>query len=90
MGPLLIARMLQLNDTQEGVLALAFKYADDNGLLLLDLKDLQSLMQFVGENADELTTQVRQCFEGVGRCDPARACCRSTSRAAKTFLASRP
>lgn len=57
MGPLLLARMLQLNDTQEGVLALAFKYADDNGLLLLDLKDLTSLLQFVGENADQLTTQ---------------------------------
>ena len=46
---------LQLNDTQEGVLTIAFKVADDNGLLLLDLKDLQSLLQFVGENADELT-----------------------------------
>ena len=57
MGPLLLARMLELNDTQEGVLTLAFKYADDNGLLLLDLKDLTSLLQFVGENADELTTQ---------------------------------
>src|ERR1044071_2126685 len=55
MGPLLLARMLQLNDTQEGVLALAFKVADDNGLLLVDLKDLQSLIQFVGENADEFT-----------------------------------
>ena len=57
MGPLLIARMLQLNDTQEGVLALAFKIADENGLMLLDLKDLQSLMQFVGDNADEFTTK---------------------------------
>jgi len=57
MGPLLIARLLQLNDTQEGVLSTAFKYADDNGLLLLDLKDLQSLMQWVGQNADELTLQ---------------------------------
>ena len=57
MGPLMLARMLELNDTQEGVLALAFKYADDNGLLLLDLKDLTALLQFVGENADELTTQ---------------------------------
>ena len=57
MGPLLIARLLQLNDTQEGVLSIAFKYADDNGLLLLDLKDMQSLMQWVGQNADELTLQ---------------------------------
>ncbi|MEP7213775.1 MAG: helicase HerA-like domain-containing protein [Acidobacteriota bacterium] len=55
MGPLLLSRMLQLNDTQEGVLALAFKIADESGLMLLDLKDLQSLMQYVGENADEFT-----------------------------------
>lgn len=55
MGPLLLSRLLQLNDTQEGVLSIAFKYADDNGLLLLDLKDLQSLMQYVGANDDEMT-----------------------------------
>lgn len=57
MGPLLLSRLLQLNDTQEGVLSIAFKWADDNGLMLLDLKDLQALMQAVGENADELTLQ---------------------------------
>ncbi len=57
MGPLLLARLLDLNDTQEGVLSIAFKYADENGLLLLDLKDLQSLMQYVGQNANELTLQ---------------------------------
>ncbi len=57
MGPLLLARLLDLNDTQEGVLAIAFKYADDNGMLLLDLKDLQALMRWVGENSAELTTQ---------------------------------
>ena len=57
MGPLMIARMLQLNDTQEGVLTIAFKYADENGLLLIDLKDLQSLIQYVGENAATFTTQ---------------------------------
>jgi len=55
MGPLMLSRLLDLNDTQSGVLSIAFKYADDNGLLLLDLKDLQSLMTFVGQNADELT-----------------------------------
>ncbi|HKP68930.1 MAG TPA: helicase HerA-like domain-containing protein, partial [Pyrinomonadaceae bacterium] len=55
MGPILIARILQLNDTQEGVLNIAFRVADENGWLLLDLKDLQSLLQFVGENAEELT-----------------------------------
>lgn len=57
MGPLLLSRLLQLNDTQEGVLSIAFKYADDNGLLLLDLKDLQSLMQFIGANAEQMTLQ---------------------------------
>lgn len=57
MGPLLLSRILQLNDTQEGVLTLAFKIADDNGWLLLDLKDLQSLLLFVGENAEEFTVK---------------------------------
>jgi DNA helicase HerA-like ATPase len=57
MGPLLISRILQLNDTQEGVLTLCFKIADDNGWLLLDLKDLQSLLQFAGENAEEFTVK---------------------------------
>jgi DNA helicase HerA-like ATPase len=57
MGPLLLSRLLQLNDTQEGVLSLAFKIADEDGLMLLDLKDLQSLLMFVGENADEFTTK---------------------------------
>ncbi|QYO67939.1 serine hydroxymethyltransferase [Leptolyngbya sp. 7M] len=57
MGPLLISRILQLNETQEGVLTLAFKIADENGLLLLDLKDLQQMLMFVAENASEFTTQ---------------------------------
>jgi DNA helicase HerA-like ATPase len=57
MGPLLLARMLGLNETQAGVLALAFKIADDNGLLLLDLKDLRALLQHVGDNAKQFTTQ---------------------------------
>jgi hypothetical protein len=55
MGPVLLARLLGLNDTQEGVLAVAFEAADDQGLLLLDLKDLRALMNFVGERADELS-----------------------------------
>ena len=55
MGPLLLGRMLNLNDTQQGVLTLTFKIADDNGLLLLDLKDLRAMIQFVGENAKEFT-----------------------------------
>ncbi len=56
MGPLLLARMLDLNDTQEGVLTLTFKIADDNGLLLLDMKDLRAMLEFVGENAKTLQT----------------------------------
>ncbi|MFN0022547.1 MAG: helicase HerA-like domain-containing protein, partial [Parvularculaceae bacterium] len=55
MGPLLLARLLDLNETQEGVLTLAFRVADDDGLLLLDLKDLRSLLIDIGERADELT-----------------------------------
>jgi len=57
MGPLLFARLLNLNETQEGVLALAFKIADDNGLLLLDLKDLRAVLQHVGDNAAQYKTQ---------------------------------
>jgi DNA helicase HerA-like ATPase len=56
MGPLLLARLFGLNDTQEAVLSLVFKIADDNGLLLLDLKDLQSMLQYVGNNAAQYQT----------------------------------
>jgi len=57
MGPLLLARMLALNETQAGVLGIVFKIADDQGLLLLDLKDLRALLQYVGDNASTFTTQ---------------------------------
>jgi len=57
MGPLLLSRLLGLNDTQEGVLNLVFKIADDNGLLLLDAKDLRAMLQHVGENASQYTTE---------------------------------
>src|SRR6478752_843552 len=57
MGPLLLGRMLDLNETQSGVLNLVFKIADDNGLLLLDLKDLRAMLQYVGENASQFTTE---------------------------------
>jgi DNA helicase HerA-like ATPase len=57
MGPLLLGRMLNLNETQLGVLNLVFKIADDNGLLLLDLKDLRAMLQYVGDNAKEFTTE---------------------------------
>ncbi len=57
MGPLLLARLLDLNDTQEGVLNIAFRLADEQGLLLLDLKDLRALLAYVSENAKALTAQ---------------------------------
>jgi hypothetical protein len=57
MGPLLLGRMLDLNETQEGVLAVVFKIADDNGLLLLDLKDLRAMLEYVGDNAAQFKTQ---------------------------------
>ena len=57
MGPLLLGRMLNLNETQAGVLNLVFKIADDNGMLLLDLKDLRAMLQYVGDSASEFTTK---------------------------------
>jgi len=57
MGPLLLARMLALNEIQAGVLNLVFKIADDNGMALLDLKDLRAMLQHVGENAKDFTTE---------------------------------
>jgi uncharacterized protein len=57
LGPLLLARMLNLNETQSGVLQLVFKIADDQGLLLLDMKDLRAMCQYVGENASDFTTE---------------------------------
>lgn len=57
MGPLLLSRMLNLNDVQEGVLTIAFHVADEDGLLLLDLDDLQAMLAHVAERADELTTR---------------------------------
>ena len=57
MGPLLLSSMLNLNDTQEGVLNLVFKIADDNGLLLLDAKDLRAMLQHVGDNAARFQTE---------------------------------
>ena len=57
MGPLLLGRLLSLNDTQEGVLNMVFKIADENALLLLDLKDLRAMLQYVADNADQFKTQ---------------------------------
>jgi uncharacterized protein len=57
MGPLLLSRMLGLNETQQGVLTLVFKVADDNGLLLLDMKDLRAMLQHVGDNPEQFQTE---------------------------------
>ena len=57
MGPLLLSRMMDLNDVQEGVMNIAFKVADEQGLLLLDMKDLRAILTFIAEHAGELTTQ---------------------------------
>ncbi|HET9578830.1 MAG TPA: helicase HerA-like domain-containing protein, partial [Usitatibacter sp.] len=57
LGPLLLARVLELNEIQAGVLAAVFRIADDNGMLLLDLKDLRAMLQYAGDNAAQLRTQ---------------------------------
>ncbi|MDD2319005.1 MAG: DUF853 family protein [Geobacteraceae bacterium] len=57
MGPLLLSRILSLNETQSGVMSLIFKIADDNGLLLLDIKDLQAMARYVGDNAAQFKTE---------------------------------
>lgn len=57
MGPLLLSRMMDLNDVQEGVINIAFRVADEQGLLLLDMKDLRAILSYIAEHADELTTQ---------------------------------
>ena len=57
MGPLLLSRMMDLNDVQEGVLNVAFRVADEQGLLLLDMKDLRAILSYIAEHAAELTTQ---------------------------------
>lgn len=57
MGPLLLERLLNLNDTQGAILSMAFRIADDNNLLLIDLKDLQKMIQFIGDNRKEFTTK---------------------------------
>ncbi|EGL53148.1 protein of unknown function DUF853, NPT hydrolase putative [Methylophaga aminisulfidivorans MP] len=56
MGPLLLSRLMNLNDTQQGILNLVFRVADDNGWLVLDLKDLRAMLQFIAENAAEFRT----------------------------------
>ena len=74
MGPLLLSRMLELNDTQEGVLNIAFKLADDEGLLLLDFKDLQRDPAVVGRARRRAHDHLRQCQQGHHRHHPAPRC----------------
>jgi DNA helicase HerA-like ATPase len=57
MGPLLLGRLLELNDTQEGILTVAFEFADDEGLLLLDMSDLRTTLQYIGDNAKLFTSE---------------------------------
>ena len=83
------ARMLNLNDTQQGVLTLVFKIADDNGLLLLDLKDLRAMLQHVGDNAKRLHHRVRQHLGGHRSAPSSAGCSNSSSRAATVSSASR-
>ena len=73
LGPLLLGRMLNLNETQAGVLQLVFKIADDDGLLLLDMKDLRAMCQQVGDNASRLHHRIRQHQRRQHRRHPARA-----------------
>lgn len=73
MGPLLLSSLLELNDTQTGILYSGFKIADDHGLLLLDLKDLRSLLSWMGDNARELKKRLWQYFFGKHRCDTTTA-----------------
>ena len=74
MGPLLLARLLDLNETQEGVLNVVFRYADEQGLLLLDLEDLQAMLAYAAENAGELTRQVRQRHQGTASARSSASC----------------
>lgn len=81
MGPLLLARLLDLNDTQEGVLNAAFKFADDEGLLLLDLDDLRTLLAFMADNAPMETSRKRpwEPSNGNSWSYPSRAARRSSA-----------
>ena len=88
MGPALLARLLNLNETQSGVLTLVFKIADDKGLLLLDLKDLRAMVQHVGENA-RCSPPSMATFPRPASARSSAGCSPSTNRAAIIFSASR-
>ena len=73
MGPLLLARMMELSDAQEGVLNIAFRVADEQGLALLDLKDLQAMLVWLADNAKEIGQTYGNVAPAIDRRDPARA-----------------
>lgn len=85
MGPDLLARLLELNDTQAGVLSIVFRVADDQGLLLLDFKDLRSMVQYVGDNAADFKTQYGNVTaQSIGAIQ--RALLRLEDQGANTFF----
>jgi hypothetical protein len=88
MGPLLLGRMLGLNETQESVLGLVFKIADDEGLLLLDLKDLRAMLQHVGDEAAKSRPNTAT-FQPLRSARSSAACSRSRTRARRSSSASR-
>ncbi len=89
MGPLLLARLMDLTDAQEGVLNIAFRVSDEEGLPLLDLKDLQALLVWVGENAKRSVAALRQCRHRFGRRRSSGSCWCWRTRAARCCSASR-
>ena len=89
MGPLLLSRLMNATDAQEGVINIAFKIADEGGLPLLDLKDFQALLNYMAENASALSGKYGYDLQGLGRLDPARTADRSNSRGRASSSASR-
>ena len=70
-GPLLLSRLMDLNEVQEGVLNICFRVADEQGLLVLDLKDLRAMLGYISEHASRTHHPLRQCFKDHDRNDPA-------------------
>ena len=66
MGPILLAQLLGLNETQEGILNIAFKVADDQGLLLIDIKDLRAMLNYVGAHAGNYVTHGNIAQQSIG------------------------
>ena len=86
MGPLLLARMLELTEAQEGVLNIAFRVADEQGLALLDLKDLQAMLVWLGENASRCRPRVRQRRAAPRSARSSASCCVLENQGAAGFF----